>query len=138
MITLARRWKYAKLSRKINSGRFQGKGKFAKIPFFRIAEILKTDMLVPWSEIVERAMAETAIVSSRGQITLPARLRKRLGIRGGDPVVLEEKAGEIVLKPALLVQVDYYSDEQVEEWDRADRLSDRERRQVVEAVTNRS
>lgn len=83
-------------------------------------------------------MAETAIVSSRGQITLPARLRKRLGIRGGDPVVLEEKAGEIVLKPALLVQVDYYSDEQVEEWDRADRLSDRERRQVVEAVTNRS
>lgn len=83
-------------------------------------------------------MAETAIVSSRGQITLPARLRKRLGIRGGDPVVLEEKAGEIVLKPALLVQVDYYSDDQVEEWDRADRLSDRERRQVVEAVTNRS
>ncbi len=83
-------------------------------------------------------MAETAIVSSRGQITLPARLRKRLGIRGGDPVVLEEKAGEIVLKPALLVQVDYYSDDQVEEWDRADRLSDRERRQLVEAVTNRS
>ena len=83
-------------------------------------------------------MAETAIVSSRGQITLPARLRKRLGIRGGDPVVLEEKAGEIVLKPALLVQVDYYSDEQVEEWDRADRLSDRERRQVIEAATNRS
>ena len=83
-------------------------------------------------------MVETAIVSSRGQITLPARLRKRLGIQGGDPVVLEEKAGEIVLKPALLVRVDYYSDDQVEEWDRADQLSDRERRQVVEAVTNRS
>ena len=82
-------------------------------------------------------MSETAIVSSRGQITLPARLRKRLGIKGGDPVVLEEKDDEIVLRPALVVEVDYYSDDQVEKWDRADRLTDRGRKRLVESVKNR-
>lgn len=82
-------------------------------------------------------MSETAIVSSRGQITLPARLRKRLGIKGGDPVLLEEKGNEIVLKPALVVEVDYYSDDQVAEWDRADRLTDRDRKRFVEAVKDR-
>ncbi len=82
-------------------------------------------------------MSETAIVSSRGQITLPARLRKRLGIKGGDPVLLVEKGNEIVLKPALVVEVDCYSDEQVAEWDQADRLDDRDRKRFVEATKNR-
>lgn len=82
-------------------------------------------------------MSETAIVSNRGQITLPARLRKRLGIKGGDPVLLEEKGSEIVLKPALVVEFDCYSDDQVAEWDQADRLTDRERKRIVEAVKNR-
>ena len=82
-------------------------------------------------------MSETAIVSSRGQITLPARLRKRLGIKGGDPVLLVEKGNEIVLKPALVVEVDCYSDEQVAEWDQADRLDDRDRKRFVAAAKNR-
>jgi len=82
-------------------------------------------------------MSETAIVSSRGQITLPARLRKRLGIKGGDPVLLVEKGNEIVLKPALVVEVDCYSDEQVAEWDQADRLDDQDRKRFVEATKNR-
>ena len=83
-------------------------------------------------------MAETTVVSDRGQITLPARLRKRLGIKGGDLVILEERGHEIVLKPGVVVQVDYYSDEQVAEWDRQDRLTDNNRRQIIEASKNRS
>lgn len=83
-------------------------------------------------------MAETTVVSDRGQITLPARLRKRLGIKGGDLVILEERGHEIVLKPGVVVQVDYYSDEQVAEWDRQDRLTDNDRRQIIEASKNRS
>lgn len=78
-------------------------------------------------------MAETTVVSDRGQITLPARLRKRLGIKGGDLVILEERGHEIVLKPGVVVQVDYYSDEQVAEWDRQDRLTDNDRRQIIGA-----
>lgn len=83
-------------------------------------------------------MSETAIVSGRGQITLPARLRKRLGIKGGDPVLLEEKGNAILLKPALIVEVDRYSDDQVAEWDRADRLTGQDRKRFVEAVKNRT
>ena len=76
-------------------------------------------------------MSETLVVSSRGQITLPARLRKRLGIRSGDVVILEERGNEVVLKPAIVLEVQNYSDEQIAEWDAEDKLSDQERSQLV-------
>jgi len=60
-----------------------------------------------------------------------------LGIKGGDPVLLEEKGNEIVLTPALVVEADFYSDDQVAEWDRADRLTDQDRKRILDAVTNR-
>ena len=69
-------------------------------------------------------------VSKRGQITLPAATRKRLGIQGGDVVILEEQGNEIVLKPGVVV--DLYSDA---EWDTADRLDHRERERIVSTVT---
>ncbi|MEJ2093909.1 MAG: AbrB/MazE/SpoVT family DNA-binding domain-containing protein [Gammaproteobacteria bacterium] len=76
-------------------------------------------------------MSETLVVSSRGQITLPATLRKRLGIRSGDVVILEERGNEVVLKPAIVLEVQHYSDEQIAEWDAKDKLSDQERSQLV-------
>ena len=83
-------------------------------------------------------MSETLIVSSRGQITLPAATRKRLGIEGGDVVILEDRGNEIVLKPGVVLEVEIYSDEQVTEWDAADRLDDGERERIVGAVTRRT
>ena len=38
-------------------------------------------------------------VSTKGQIVLPAPLRRRLGIRAGDPLDAEIEAGRIVLTP---------------------------------------
>ena len=81
------------------------------------------------------AMTETTVVSSRGQITLPARMRKKLGIRGGDVLVLEDRGHEIALTPGAVVQIDYYSDEQVAEWDREDQLTDEDRQRIIKAVT---
>lgn len=81
------------------------------------------------------AMTETTVVSSRGQITLPARMRKKLGIRGGDVLVLEDRGHEIALTPGAIVQIDYYSDEQVAEWDREDQLTDGDRQRIIKAVT---
>ena len=48
-------------------------------------------------------MAEdTRTVGERGQVTLPKRLRKRLGIRGGDEVVVrEDEDGRIVVEKAV-------------------------------------
>ncbi|MDE0063449.1 MAG: AbrB/MazE/SpoVT family DNA-binding domain-containing protein [Gammaproteobacteria bacterium] len=82
-------------------------------------------------------MAETLIVSNRGQITLPAATRKRLGIKGGDVLILEDRGNEFVLKPGVVLEVDVYSDEQIAQWDAADRLDDGERRRIVDAVTRR-
>ena len=58
-------------------------------------------------------MNETLVVSSRGQITLPAALRKRLGIKSGDVMILEDRGDEIVLKPGTVVELQLYGDEQV-------------------------
>ncbi len=79
-------------------------------------------------------MRQTVIVSNRGQITLPMNLRKRLGIRDGGAVILEERDNELVLKPAMVLEVEMYSDAQVAEWDKADRLDEGERRKVLKRL----
>ena len=38
-------------------------------------------------------------VSSKGQIVIPASIRRRLGIKRGTRVLIEEEADKIILKP---------------------------------------
>ncbi|MDE0033708.1 MAG: AbrB/MazE/SpoVT family DNA-binding domain-containing protein [Deltaproteobacteria bacterium] len=73
-------------------------------------------------------MGETVTVSSRGRITLPSALRKRLDLKAGDILTLEDRGSEIVLKPNV---AGHYSDEEIAVWDKADRLSDRERARIL-------
>ena len=80
-------------------------------------------------------MSETLIVSSRGQITLPAAIRKRLGISGGDVVILEDRGGEIVLKPGVVLEIQHYSEDEIARWDDDDKLEDEERARILNAVT---
>ena len=83
-------------------------------------------------------MTATLVVSSRGQITLPAATRKRMGIKGGDVVILEDRGGEIVLKPGVVLEIQNYDDDQIAQWDADDRLDDDERRRVRKAVAGRT
>ena len=83
-------------------------------------------------------MPATLVVSSRGQITLPAATRKRLGIKGGDVMILEDRSGEIVLRPGVVLEVQSYDDDQIAQWDADDRLDDEERKRILEAVTART
>ena len=76
-------------------------------------------------------MRETLIVSGRGQITLPASIRKQLGLAPGSAVIIEEHNGEMTLKPAAVLEIDTYSDAQVAEWDRDDVLSADERKRIL-------
>jgi antitoxin PrlF len=62
-------------------------------------------------------------LSGRGQITLPAGMRKHLGIIPGSALIVEELDGELRLKPAAILELDHYSDAQIEVWDSADALS---------------
>ena len=82
-------------------------------------------------------MSSTLVVSSRGQITLPAATRKRLGIKGGDVVILEDRGGEIVLKPGVVLEVQSYGDEQIAQWDADDHLDEDERRRMLDALAGR-
>lgn len=81
-------------------------------------------------------MNETLVVSNRGQVTLPATLRKRLGIKGGDVMILEDRGDEIVLKPGVVVEIQLYSDEQVARWDAEDTLTGKERARILERLAS--
>lgn len=74
---------------------------------------------------------EVLTVSSRGQITLPAGMRRHLGIAPGGAVIVEECEGELRLKPAAVLELDLYSDAQIESWDQADTLSADERHAIL-------
>lgn len=77
---------------------------------------------------------EVLMVSSRGQITLPAGMRRHLGIAPGGAVIVEECEGELRLKPAAVLEVEIYSDREIEEWDRADVLSAAERQAILQRL----
>lgn len=42
---------------------------------------------------------ERAIVTSKGQLVIPANLRRRLGIRKGTVIVFTEESGRLILQP---------------------------------------
>lgn len=77
---------------------------------------------------------QTLTVSSRGQITLPAGLRKRLGIRPGGILSAEEKGGELVLRPAVVLEMEIYTDADIRRWDEEDRLSPGERDRILKRL----
>ena len=83
-------------------------------------------------------MRQTILVSNRGQITLPASVRKRLGIQSGGVVTLEEKDNVVVLRPAAVVEIESYSDEEVARWDKEDRLDPAERNALLKRLRKRS
>ena len=83
-------------------------------------------------------MRQTLIVSTRGQITLPADIRKQFGIKSGEPVIIEDRNGELVLKPATVLAVEMYSPKQVAEWDQQDQLSDAQRKAVLNRLAKRT
>ena len=80
------------------------------------------------------SLREVLTVSSRGQITLPAEMRRHLGIEPGGAVIVEDCGGELRLKPAAELEVELYSDDDIAAWDQADALSDQERQQILERL----
>lgn len=79
-------------------------------------------------------MRETLKVSSRGQITLPASIRKRIGIQEGSAVVIEDRGSEVVLKPAAIFEIEIYSGKQIAEWEAADRMSADEKADILKKL----
>jgi len=83
-------------------------------------------------------MRQSLMVSSRGQITLPVKVRERLGIQSGGVVILEEKGSELLLRPAAVIEVETYSEEDIVRWDKEDRLEPSERKRLLKRLRKQS
>jgi antitoxin PrlF len=82
-------------------------------------------------------MRQNLLVSSRGQITLPSLVRKRLGIQSGGIVTLEERDNAVVLRPAAVVEIETYSNEYIAQWDKEDRLEPAKRNDLLKRLRKR-
>jgi AbrB family looped-hinge helix DNA binding protein len=58
---------------------------------------------------MESANIETGKIGKRGVFTIPAMMRKRLGMADGSLVIAEERDGGILLRPAVARPVEIYS-----------------------------
>jgi AbrB family looped-hinge helix DNA binding protein len=45
-------------------------------------------------------MRSTAVISAKGQIVIPANLRRRYGMKAGSTIVFQEDHGRLVLAPS--------------------------------------
>ncbi|GAA6733164.1 hypothetical protein YIM1640_03140 [Thermus oshimai] len=71
-------------------------------------------------------MPTPLILSRRGQITLPKEVREKLGLKAGDALLLRVEGGKIVLEPALLLSYEVYTEERLEEFQKAAEVSPEE------------
>lgn len=65
-------------------------------------------------------MKATLTVTSRGVVTLPARLREALGLKADDQLIAETTPEGLLLRPAVTLPVEIYSGERVREFDQAE------------------
>lgn len=68
-------------------------------------------------------MSINLLVTERGQVTLPAAFRAKMGIKPGDVIVANEQDGGILLQAASVVPYREYSEEEIKGWIAADALS---------------
>ncbi len=79
-------------------------------------------------------MKQNLTISRKGQVTLPAELRRKYGLEAGGTVIAEERNGELVLRPAAVLEIEIYKDEDIALWDEEDRLDEQTRRLIKEKV----
>jgi AbrB family looped-hinge helix DNA binding protein len=59
-------------------------------------------------------------ITSRGVITLPASLRRALGLRAADQLIAEITPDGLLLRPAVTLPVEVYTPEREREFDEAE------------------
>ena len=62
-------------------------------------------------------MKATLIVTDRGVVSLPAKMRSLLGIRGKDVLIAETTPEGILLRSTVTLPVELYAPERIEEFD---------------------
>ncbi|HOV22173.1 MAG TPA: AbrB/MazE/SpoVT family DNA-binding domain-containing protein [Candidatus Ratteibacteria bacterium] len=87
---------------------------------------------------------ETVIIGERGQITIPKELRKKYKFNPKTPVIIEDRDGEIVIKPAVVVSMDKiksllkeYDNEFIQEMVKSLSLSSDEEKKILKKWTKK-
>jgi AbrB family looped-hinge helix DNA binding protein len=65
-------------------------------------------------------MKANVTITSRGVITLPAKLRKALGLKAEDNLIAETTPEGLLLRPAVTLPVEMYTPARVREFDLAE------------------
>ncbi len=65
-------------------------------------------------------MKTTLTVSSRGVVTLPAKLRQALGLKPDDQLIAETTPEGLLLRPAVTLPVELYTGKRIREFDEAE------------------
>ncbi len=65
-------------------------------------------------------MKVSVTMNRRGVITLPARLRKALGLKADDQLIAETTSEGLLLRPAVTLPVEIYTDERIQEFDESE------------------
>ena len=65
-------------------------------------------------------MKTTLTVSSRGVVTLPAKLRQALGLKPDDQLIAETTPEGLLLRPAITLPVELYTEKRIREFDEAE------------------
>ena len=65
-------------------------------------------------------MNATLTITSRGVVTLPAKLRQALGLKADDQLIAEITAEGLLLRPAVTLPLEIYSAEREREFDESE------------------
>ena len=65
-------------------------------------------------------MKSTLTVTARGVVTLPAKLRRELGIKADDQLIAETTPEGLLLRPAVTLPIEIYSEKRIAEFDAAE------------------
>lgn len=65
-------------------------------------------------------MKATVTITSRGVITLPAKLRRVLGLKAEDFLIAETTSDGLLLRPAITLPIEMYTPSQIREFDDAE------------------
>jgi AbrB family looped-hinge helix DNA binding protein len=65
-------------------------------------------------------MKTTVTMTSRGVITLPAKIRQALGLKADDQLIAETTPEGLLLRPAVTLPVELYTPEREREFDEAE------------------
>ncbi|MBW4684873.1 MAG: AbrB/MazE/SpoVT family DNA-binding domain-containing protein [Komarekiella atlantica HA4396-MV6] len=78
---------------------------------------------------------EVIKLGKTGQVSIPKAILNRLGLDGETMLLVETTAdGGILLRPAGVYPIEIYTDERIEEFQIADRLTDEEAKQLQQQL----